>query len=86
MNRMTARQLTSIQGDSIRIFRNPRTGTVGFVCGTILGRCTHRLANDIINGKPLSINDLEYCERVYPNTTIPELGIRHNYTIVLTME
>lgn len=86
MNRMTAKQLTSSQGDSIRIFRNPRTGTVGFVCGTIQGRCTHRLANDIINGKPLSINDLEYCVRVYPNTTIPELGLNHNPTIVLTIE
>lgn len=86
MNRMTAKQLTSSQGDSIRIFRNPRTGTVGFVCGTIQGRCTHRLANDINNGKPLSINDLEYCVRVYPNTTIPELGLNRNSTIVRTIE
>ena len=86
MNRMTARQLTLSQGDSIRIFRNPRTGTVGFVCGTIQGRCTHRLANDIINGKPLSINDLEYCVRVFPNTHIPELGLNRNPTIVLTIE
>lgn len=86
MNRMTARQLTLLQNDSIRIFRNPRTGTVGFVCGTIQGRCTHRLADDIINGKPLSINDLEYCERVFPNTLIPELGLNRNPTIVRTIE
>lgn len=86
MNRMTAKQLTLQQGDSIRIFRNPHRGTVGFVCGTIQGRCTHRLANEIISGKSVSINDLEYCVRVYPNTHIPELGLSHNPTIVLTIE
>lgn len=86
MNRMTAKQLTLQQGDSIRIFRNPRTGTVGFVCGTIQGRCTHKLSHEITCGNSLSINDLEYCVRVYPNTTIPELGISHNPTIVLTIE
>lgn len=85
MNRMTAKQLTLQQGDSIRIFRNPHRGTVGFVCGTIQGRCTHRLANEIISGKSLSINDLEYCVRVYPNTTIPELGLSRKPQTILTI-
>ena len=83
MNRMTAQQLIAQQGSKIHIFRNQRTGTVGFICGSIQGRCTHRLTDDIISGKPLSINDLEYCVRVYPNTHIPELGlIRKPHTIL----
>lgn len=85
MNRMTAKQLIAQQGSEIHIFRNQRTGTVGFICGNIQGRCTHRLADDIINGKSLSINDLEYCVRVFPNTHIPKLGYSRRPDIILTI-
>lgn len=86
MNRMTAQQLIAQQDSKIHIFRNQRTGTIGFVCGSIQGRCTHRLANDIISGKPLSINDLEYCVRVFPNTHIPELGLSRKPNIILSID
>lgn len=84
-NRMCGEQLVMREGAPIQIFQNPRTGRIGFVCGNISGRCTHRLANKIANHEVLSINDLEYCERVYPNTTIPELGLSSNATILMTI-
>lgn len=85
MNRMTAQQLIAQQGSEIHIFRNQRTGTVGFVCGSIQGRCTHKLSHEIMCGNSLSINDLEYCVRVYPNTTIPELGLSRKPQTILTI-
>jgi hypothetical protein len=83
MNRMTAQQLIAQQGSKIHIFRNQRTGTVGFICGSIQGRCTHRLSQEINCGNSLSINDLEYCVRVFPNTHIPELGLSRKPNIIL---
>lgn len=84
-NRMCGEQLVMREGAPIQIFQNPRTGRIGFVCGKISGRCTHRLADKIANHEVLSINDLEYCERVYPNTIIPELGLFSNSSIILTI-
>lgn len=84
-NRMCGEQLVMREGVPIQIFQNPRTGRIGFVCGNISGRCTHKLADKIVNHEALSINDLEYCERVYPDTIIPELGLSSNPTILMTI-
>ena len=83
-NKKSASQLVAEQGCSLDFIRNERTGKIFFVCGNISGRIT-RAVLDKIYSNMLSLNDLEYCERVVDNTPIPEIGLKQTNVIMRFM-